>query len=159
MILLPLVAATLGAGCTTFTDDNAAMRVDDVSYSHDDLAEIAAVFGLPEELETSLTDLRSIATSIVNITAIGNYLEEQGVVLTEADLTAATTQMATSPSFGEASADIQSALVNAQAYFSLLSSTDDPAQTQFEALENADIYVDPQIGTYEIEFFEIVPLG
>lgn len=157
MILLPLVALSL-VSCTTFSDNDAAIRVDDVTFTHEELAEIASAFGLPEEQQTNLGDLRSIATALVNVVAVQNYLSDQGIELTEAQLADATTLMG-SPQFDEASARVQTALVDAQGYFTVLGETADPALTQSEAIEGADIYIDPRIGTYDPDLTQILPLG
>ncbi len=49
--LLVLAAATLAGGCTTFSDSDAAARVGDVEYTHDELvAELEELGATPEQL-------------------------------------------------------------------------------------------------------------
>ncbi len=49
--LLALAAATLAGGCTTISDSDAAARVDDVEFTHDELvAELKELGATPEQL-------------------------------------------------------------------------------------------------------------
>ena len=51
IVLLALAVATLAGGCTTFSDGDAAARVGDVEYTHDDLvAELEELGATPEQL-------------------------------------------------------------------------------------------------------------
>ena len=47
--LLAIAAATLTAGCTTFSDSDAAARVGDVEYTHDELVTELEELGATEE--------------------------------------------------------------------------------------------------------------
>jgi len=73
-VLLPITAATLTAGCTTFSDSDAVARVDDVELSEDDLDELLLEIGATDEdLDGVLPGepVRQVITSWIQETAIG----------------------------------------------------------------------------------------
>jgi len=73
-VLLPITAATLTAGCTTFSDSDAVARVDDVELSEDELDELLLEIGASDEdLDGVLPaePVRQVITAWIQETAIG----------------------------------------------------------------------------------------
>lgn len=66
--LLAIAAATLTAGCTTFSDSDAAARVGDVEYTHDEL--------VTELEELGATDEQLLVADIAR-GQVGNWVNEQ----------------------------------------------------------------------------------
>lgn len=159
-ILLPLAAATLGAGCATFTNDNVATSVNDVKYSHEQLDGVMAAIGVPEESRTDLGAIRSVASTLVLAGSLDDYFADQGIEVTDADVDAATQGLSAElATFNEASDDVRDLLVQAQANLTIASQLPNGAEIQFQALEAADIYVDPRIGTFDAATGSIIALG
>jgi hypothetical protein len=159
-ILLTLAAASLTAGCTTFTDNDVAARVNDVEYSHDDLSGIIDAIGIPEESTTDLGTIRSVATTLILAGALNDYFGEQSIKVTDADRDVATQGLAGSlPTFLEATDDVQDLLVDAQAHLTIVSALPNGAQAQLDAINAADVYIDPRIGTFDSATGAVVALG
>ena len=159
-ILLPLAAASLTAGCTTFTDNNVAARINDIEYSHEDLSSIIDAIGIPEESTTDLGIIRSVTSTLILAAALNDYFDEQGIEITDADRVAATQSLAGNlPTFLEATDDVRDLLVDAQAHLTIVSALPNGAQAQFEAIDAADVYIDPRIGTFDSATSAVVALG
>ncbi len=73
-ILLPLAAASLTAGCTTFSDADAVARVGDTELSADQLDDLLAEQQFPEEARSDLTLVRPVISGWIEETAIENGL-------------------------------------------------------------------------------------
>jgi hypothetical protein len=159
-ILLPLAAASLTAGCTTFTDNDVAARINDVEYSHEDLSGIIDAIGIPEESSNDLDTIRSVTSTLVLAGALNDYFGEQGIEITDADRDVATQGLAGSlPTFLEATDDVQDLLVDAQAHLTIASALPNGAQAQLDAINAADVYIDPRIGTFDSATSAVVALG
>jgi hypothetical protein len=159
-ILLPLAAASLTAGCTTFTDNDVAARINDVEYSHEDLSGIIDAIGIPEESTSDLGTIRSVTSTLVLAAALNDYFGEQGIEITDADRDAATQGLASSlPTFLEASDNVRDLLVDAQAHLTVVSALPNGAQAQLDAIIVADVYIDPRIGTFDSATSAVVALG
>jgi len=159
-ILLPLAAASLTAGCTTFTDNDVAARVNDVEYSHEDLSGIIDAIGIPEESTTDLSTIRSITSTLVLAAALNDYFGDQGIEITDADRDAATQGLEDSlPTFLEAPDDVRDLLVDAQAHLTIASGLANGPQAQLDAINAADVYIDPRIGTFDSATSTVVALG
>ena len=159
-ILLPLAAASLTAGCATFTDNDVAARVNDVEYSHEQLSGILDAIGIPEESATDLGAIRSVTNTLILAASLDAYFETQGIEITDDDRDVATQGLAGElPTFLEAPDDIRDLLVDAQARLTLVSQLPDGAQAQFDAISTADVYIDPRIGTFDPATSAIVALG
>jgi hypothetical protein len=89
-ILLPLAAASLTAGCTTFSDADAVARVGDTELSEDQLDELLAEQQFPEEARSDLTLVRPVISGWIEQTAIENDLFSPELVeaIPDADLLA-----------------------------------------------------------------------
>ncbi len=89
-ILLPLAAASLTAGCTTFSDADAVARVGDTELSEDQLDELLDEQQFPEEARSDLTLVRPVISGWIEQTAIENGLFGPEVLeaIPEADLLA-----------------------------------------------------------------------
>ena len=159
-ILLPLAAASLTAGCATFTDNNVAARVNDIEYSHDNLSDIISAIGVPEESTTDLGTIRSVTSTLVLAGALNDYFDEQGIEITDTDRDVATQGLADSlPTFLEASDTVRDLLVDAQAHLTIASAPPNGAQVQLDAINAADVYIDPRIGTFDDATSAVVALG
>ena len=159
-ILLPLAAASLTAGCTTFTDNNVAARINDIEYSHEDLSSIIDAIGIPEESTTDLGIIRSVTSTLILAAALNDYFDEQGIEITDADRVAATQSLAGNlPTFLEAPDGVQDLLVDAQAHLTIASALPNGAQVQLDAITAADVYIDPRIGTFDSATSAVVALG
>ena len=159
-ILLPLAAASLTAGCTTFTDNDVAARINDVEYSHEDLSGIIDAIGIPEESTSDLGTIRSVTSTLVLAAALNDYFGEQGIEITDADRDAATQGLAGSlPTFLEAPDNVRDLLVDAQAHLTVVSAIPNGAQAQLDAINVADVYIDPRIGTFDSATSAVVALG
>ena len=159
-ILLPLAAASLTAGCTTFTDNNVPARINDVEYSHEDLSGIINAIGIPEESANDLDTIRSVTSTLVIAGALNDYFGEQSIEITDADRDAATQGLAGSlPTFLEAPDGVQDLLVDAQAHLTIASALPNGAQAQLDAINAADVYIDPRIGTFDSATNAVVALG
>jgi len=157
MFLLPLAAASLGAGCTTLSDDNVAVRVDDTSYTHDVLADFTEAIGLPEN---DLGAVRSLATDLVLVGAIESWLDEAGIGLTDDDLVAGRDRaVAEVPGFAELDEESSDVLTEFFALINRASLLPDVESALAEALDGADIYVDPRIGNFDPSIGAVIPLG
>lgn len=159
-ILLPLAAATLGAGCTTFTDNDAALRVNDVEYSHDDLDGVLQAVGVSGDASYDLGGIRSIAETLVLAELIDDVFQSNDIEVTDADIAASRTNLETDlPAFADASDRVQDLLAQAQARFDISSTRPDVNDLLAASIDDADVYVDPQIGVYDTESGTILPLG
>ncbi len=94
-ILLPLVAVTglasSVAGCSTFTDSNAAARVDDTELSADQLADLVSVLGADDPTNGDV--VRNAIQLWVLVEVARAQLEADGTPVTSEELTAADTQL------------------------------------------------------------------
>jgi hypothetical protein len=159
-ILLPVAAATLGAGCATFTNDNVAARVNDLEYSHDQLDGIMAAIGVPDESRTDLEAIRSVASTLILAGSLDDFFVDEGIDVTDADIDAVTQDLdANLATFASAPEDVQDLLIRAQVNLTIARQLPNGAEVPFLALEDADIYVDPQIGTYDAATGAIIALG
>lgn len=73
-ILLPLAAATLAAGCTTFSDADAVARVDDTELSASELDELLDAQQIPDEARGDLELVRPVISQWIEQTAVENGL-------------------------------------------------------------------------------------
>lgn len=73
-IAAALAAASLAAGCSTFSDTDVVASVGDTDLSEDELLELATAQGLPEENQDDLASLRTVMSGWIEATAIENGL-------------------------------------------------------------------------------------
>jgi hypothetical protein len=157
IVLLALAVATLAGGCTTFSDDNVAVRVDDTSYSHDELDDLAKAAGLPEN---ELESIRLFATDLVLVTAIDDWLDEAGLSVTDADREAGRLRAERDvPGLAELSEKDQTTFTQFFAVIERAGTVPDLQTSLIIAVADADIYVDSRIGFFDPEINAVVPLG
>ncbi len=73
-ILLPLAAASLTAGCTTFSDADAVARVGDTELSASELDELLTEQQFPDEARNDLGLVRPVISAWIEQTAVENGL-------------------------------------------------------------------------------------
>lgn len=73
-ILLPLAAASLTAGCTTFSDADAVARVGETELSTEELDDLLAAQQIPEEARGDLDLVRPVISGWIEQTAVENGL-------------------------------------------------------------------------------------
>lgn len=73
-ILLPLAAASLTAGCTTFSDADAVARVGDTELSADELDALLAEQQIPDEARNDLNVVRPVISGWIEQTAVESGL-------------------------------------------------------------------------------------
>lgn len=73
-ILLPLAAASLTAGCTTFSDADAVARVGETELSTDELDDLLEAQQIPEEARGDLDLVRPVISGWIEQTAVENGL-------------------------------------------------------------------------------------
>jgi len=159
--LLPLAVVSLSAGCTTFTDDNAAARVNDIEIDHDDLADLAefvAVANNQLPSGTDATQARNAASIWVQTTALQEFFEDEGVEVPEDLVVAAAEQLNGLPEFGELNPSAQTLLVDFISILQYLPSIDADGSLLATAADAADIYIDPRIGSFTSDA-GVIPLG
>jgi hypothetical protein len=119
MLLLPL-AATLIAGCTSFSDNDAVARFEDVELSSGELTDLMAALS-PQNVQSDPTNAdaaRETITTWVQIEAVKHRLDADGVLVSDAERDDATTQLASFiTDFTELSDGLRDFLVDAQAAF------------------------------------------
>ena len=162
-ILLPLAAATLATGCTTFSDNDAVARVNDVELSSETLAELARSF--PDNntgvsaAETDATHARSVAGLWIVAHGLEEALTSQGLQISQSSVDGAVERLEVVDGFdqlSESANDLLIKLVASQYEFSLL---DGGQELIVEALDQLDVYVDPRFGVFDPPTGTIVPLG
>lgn len=161
-ILLPFVAATLAAGCSTFSDNDAAARVNDVELSNDGLVEIAHFLS---EGATPLAtgpgdadEARNVLGIWIQAQALAALNASNGVTLTDTERATASAQLEESTVFEDMSDGVRDTLVDFLATLNRFTSDEERNTVIAEAIENADIYVDPRLGAFDPQA-GIVPLG
>lgn len=161
-ILFPFVAASLAAGCSTFSDNDAAARVNDVELSNDALVEIANFLSEGStQLATGPGDAdeaRNVLGIWVQAQALAALRASDDVTLTETERDAATAQLSSSTVFAELSDEVRDTLVDFLASLNGFASEEERNAVIEEAIANADIYVDPRLGAFDPQA-GVVPLG
>jgi hypothetical protein len=123
-ILLPLAA--VAAGCTTFSDNDAAARVDDTELTTEVLEELVVLIpdpqsGAPGEPEDA-NAVRNALTFWIQTQVLGDIIDSGGIEITDATIDEATQQASSQlATFGELSSDSQAFLVD---YFAVASVVD-----------------------------------
>lgn len=138
--LLPivLIAATLAAGCTTFSDNDAAARVDDDELSDEMLEELV---GLVNDPETGApgepndgNSVRNALTFWVRAQVLEQLVADGGLDITDAVVDEATQQAAQLPTFTELTTDSQDFVVGwfvSTSAFDTLAGPDDTQKAAF----------------------------
>ena len=157
MLLLPVALVSLTAGCATFSDNNVAVRVDDTSYSYDDLDTLTGAIGMPEN---ELESIRSFATDLVLVGAIENWLADADTPITEDDRKFGLEQAQINVAgFAELDESRQAIFIDFFAVIDRAGTLPDIQTAVIEAVANADVHIDPQIGTFDSVANAVVPLG
>jgi hypothetical protein len=151
-ILLPLAAtvglATATAGCSTFSDSDAAARVDDSELSPDELSALVDV--LASETATSGDTVRQAIGLWIQIEAANGQLVADGNEPSAADLDTASTELSTQlADFDTLADDTRAVLVGLQATSNAINAQLDPQGFVTGAVERADVYVNPRFGTFD----------
>jgi PPIC-type PPIASE domain len=115
-VLLALALAAVVAGCTTFSDNDAAARVDDVELTDAQLEELVGIYPDPETGAvgevTSGDAVRSAMTFWVQAQVFGQAIADAGVEIDDAAIDEATQTASTQlPTFTELSTGTQDFLV------------------------------------------------
>lgn len=115
-ILLPLVAATLAAGCTTFSDNDAAARVGDQELSDEMLGELVGLVPDPQTgVAGETTDgnaVRNALTFWIQSNVLADLIGAQGIEVDDTVVDQATQQASTQlTGFAELSSDSQEFIV------------------------------------------------
>lgn len=159
-IVLALTAASAASGCSTFSDNDAAARVNDIELSSEQLTELAEFIpdgatggpSTPGDAEHARNAIR------VWVEAQALAAAELDIPVGESDRDAATEQLAQFLGFTELSDATRSLLVRYVATRDALSATPDGGALIEQAVLDADVYVDPRLGTFDAQF-GIIPLG
>jgi len=87
-ILLPLTAAALTAGCSTFSDNDAVARVGDVELSEGGLEDLLDEQSVPDDQRSDLDLVRPVISSWIESTALdtGQFSEEMIADIPDDDL-------------------------------------------------------------------------
>ena len=155
--LFALSAAT--SGCSTFSDADAAARVDDTELSPDELSNLVDV--LAQGADPSDADLvRQTIGLWVQVEIINNGLDDAGTPLTDSQKSDARTQLETQiTGFADLPESTADALVRVQATSIAINDVPDFQTLVTEAAAAADIYVDPRFGQFDAADGSVVPLG
>ena len=119
MLLLPL-AAVLIASCTSFSDNDAVARFEEIELSTGELTDLMAALSPPnvQSDPTNADAVREMITTWVQIEAVKHRLDDDGVIVSDAERDDATTQLASFiADFTELSDGLRDFLVDAQAAF------------------------------------------
>jgi hypothetical protein len=155
--LFALSAAT--SGCSTFSDADAAARVDDTELSPDglsDLVDVIAQGGDPNDAEV----VRQAVALWIQVEVINTGLDQAGTPLTDDQKDEARTQLETQiPGFADLSESTAESLIRVQATSNAVASVADLQGLITEAAASSDIYVDPRFGQFDPVGGSVIPLG
>lgn len=136
--ILVIVAATLTAGCTTFSDNDAAARVDDDELSDEMLDQLV---GLVNDPQTGAPgdpndgdSVRNALTFWVRAQILEQLITDAGLEITDAVVDEATQQASQIPTFAELTTDSQDFVVGwfvSTSAFDTLAGPDDAQKTAF----------------------------
>jgi hypothetical protein len=129
----PLTAVV--AGCTTFSDNDAAARVDDVELTDAQLEELVGIYPDPQTgavgEATSGDAVRSAMTFWVQAQVFGQAIDDAGVTIDDAAIDDATQRASSQiPTFGDLSPGMQDFLVDFIASTTVLDQLDPPGEDE-----------------------------
>jgi hypothetical protein len=137
-ILLAVAAATLAAGCTTFSDNDAAARVGDEELTDEMLEEIVGLVNDPETgtpgEPTSGDSVRNALTFWVRAQVLDELVDTSGLEITDDTVDGANQQASQIPTYPDLTTGSQNFLVDwfvSTAAFDTLEGPDDAAKAAF----------------------------
>ncbi len=155
--LFALSAAT--SGCSTFSDADAAARVNDTELSPDQLSSLVDVLAQGAD-PTDAEVVRQTIGLWVQVEVINAGLDNADTSLTDTQMTDARTQLESQlAGFADLSESTADALVRVQATSIAIGAIPDAQTLITDAAEAADIYVDPRFGTFDPVNGSVTPLG
>lgn len=147
------------SGCSTFSDADAAARVDDTELTPDGLSDLVDVIsqgGDPNDAET----VRQAVALWIQVEVINAGLDEAGTPVTDAQKSEARTQLESQlPGFADLSESTAESLIRVQATSNAVASVPDLQALVTEAAAASDIYVDPRFGQFDPIGGSVIPLG
>ncbi|MET0661768.1 MAG: hypothetical protein ABWZ42_01425 [Ilumatobacteraceae bacterium] len=147
------------SGCSTFSDADAAARVDEAELSPDGLSDLVDALAQGRDPSDGEVVRQTIGLWI-QVEVINAGLDEAGAPLTDTQTTEARTQLETQfPGFADLSASTAEMLVRVQATSNASQAVPDFQTLVTEAAEAADVYVDPRFGTFDPVAGSVTPLG
>ena len=147
------------SGCSTFSDADAAARVDEAELPPDELSDLVDALAQGRDPNDGEVVRQTIGLWI-QVEVINAGLDEAGATLTDTQKTEARTQLETQfAGFAELSESTAEALVRVQATSNAAQAVPDFQTLVTEASEAADIYVDPRFGTFDPVAGAVAPLG
>ena len=149
------------SGCSTFSDADAAARVDDTELSPDGLAELIDVISVPQGGDPNDAEVvRQTIGLWIQVEVINAGLDDAGTPLTDVQESDARTQLESQlPGFADLSESTADALVRVQATSNAIQSVPDFQTLVTESAQASDIYVDPRFGTFDPIAGSVLPLG
>ncbi len=159
---LAVVVAAVASSCTTFTDSSNVARVGDETLSEEELREIvSAITGTPigdtvdgENGINFVGNANSARTGIefwitgqlarTELDAVEIEIPQSTIDDTQARLAGVV------PNFGELSADARDTIIDLEATIVVFTNLPNSADVFTAAVDQADIYVDPRYGTFQL---------
>jgi hypothetical protein len=162
-VLLPLAAATVSS-CATFTDNANAARVGDVElpradleqYVHDAL-EARDSAEVPDDFPGEVN--RSILGAWIIDEMVRQYLAEVGAQITDGDRRQATAQFDEQLGGTEVSDFLRNYEIESRATRAAFTRVAPDEGALLAFAEEADVYVDPVYGYWNLEVASVLPMG
>jgi hypothetical protein len=147
------------SGCSTFSDADAAARVDETELPPDELSDLVDALAQGRDPNDAELVRQTIALWI-QVEVINAGLDDAGATLTDTQKTEARTQLETQfPGFADLSESTAETLTRVQATSNAAQSVPDFDTLVAESAEAADVYVDPRFGTFDPDAGAVLPLG
>jgi hypothetical protein len=157
-LLIPLTAALIAGGCSTFSGSDDVARISDAELSRSELDDIVAILR-PDAPEGDAQTARDTIGFWLLIEAVRVRFEADGIEVTDADRDLATNQLSDPdalPGFTELDDEMRDLFVDWQSVLNILSQL--PPEYRDEALAEADAHVNPRFGTLQVPG-SVIPLA